>query len=80
MKDGQEKTYWANVGTITKFTKEDGSASFIVEIPAIGLKAQAFPMKKREDEPQATGGSSVKTKDDPIEYPSEEVNPNDIPF
>jgi len=41
-KQGQEKTMWHNVGTITEFHKQDGSTSRIVEIPAIGLKANAF--------------------------------------
>ncbi len=50
-KDGVEKTYWANVGTITIFDKEDGSQSYIVEIPAIGLKANAFPIEKKEEQP-----------------------------
>ena len=41
-KDGIEKTYWANIGTMTEWEKEDGSFSRIVEIPAIGLKAHVF--------------------------------------
>lgn len=48
-KDGTEKTYWANVGTLTQFTKDDGSVSQIVEIPAIGLKASVFEQKARDD-------------------------------
>lgn len=48
-KDGAEKTYWANVGTLTQFTKDDGSVSQIVEIPAIGLKASVFEQKARDD-------------------------------
>jgi len=48
-KSGEEKTFWANVGTITIFEKEDGSKSYIVEIPAISLKANAFPIEKKED-------------------------------
>lgn len=47
-KDGAEKTYWANVGTMTEFTKDDGSISRIVEIPAIGLKASVFKQEPRE--------------------------------
>lgn len=65
-KDGVEKTYWANVGTITIFDKEDGSKSYIVEIPAIGLKANAFPVEKKEESRPA--------------QQSEEINPDSIPF
>jgi len=43
-KNGEEKTAWKNVGTLVIFEK-DGNQSMIVEIPAIGLKANAFPMK-----------------------------------
>lgn len=48
IKDGVEKTYWQNVGTYTEFTKEDGNKSRIIEIPAIGLKANIFPIEKKE--------------------------------
>lgn len=47
-KDGVEKTYWANVGTLTEFEKQDGSISRLVEIPAIGLKANAFPVERKD--------------------------------
>ena len=47
MKDGVEKTYWANVGTMTEFEK-DGKVSRIVEIPAIGLKASVFEQEPRD--------------------------------
>jgi hypothetical protein len=50
IKDGVEKTYWANVGTMTEFTK-DGKVSRIIDIPAIGLKANVFPIDKK-DEPK----------------------------
>jgi len=43
-KDGVEKTFWQNVGTMTEFTKQDGTVSRIIEIPAIGLEAQVFPI------------------------------------
>jgi len=47
LKDGVEKTFWANVGTMTEFSKQDGSISRILEIPAIGLKANVFPMETK---------------------------------
>lgn len=53
IKDGEEKTFWSNVGTLTEFDK-DGKVSRVVEIPAIGLKAQAFVIDKKD---KNTGGS-----------------------
>lgn len=98
-KDGQEKTYWANVGTMTEFEKQDGSVSRIIEIPAIGLKASVFEQKPRENDgyqgaqsaPARTTaqGSTVVQRNTAtqstdnlpeIEYPEEEINPDDIPF
>ena len=52
-KQGEEKTYWANVGTLIEFQKQDGTTSRIVEIPAIGLKASAFPVKPKVATPPA---------------------------
>ena len=49
IKDSVEKTYWANVGNLTIFEKQDGSTSYLVEIPAIGLKANAFPVERKDD-------------------------------
>ena len=46
-KDGEEKTYWANIGTMSEFEK-DGKISRIIEIPAISLKANVFPVDKED--------------------------------
>lgn len=86
MKDGVEKTYWANVGTMTEFTKKDGSVSRIVEIPTIGLKASVFIQEPRENAPQRPQTQPIVKKEpiaqsnDTIEYPEEDINPADIPF
>lgn len=52
-KNGEEKTRWDNVGTMTVFQKDDGSVSRLVEIPAIGLEAQVFEIedKPKDDQP-----------------------------
>lgn len=47
--DGQEKTQWDNVGTMTEFYKDDGTISRILEIPAIGLDANIFPIEPRQN-------------------------------
>lgn len=48
-KQNQEKTQWNNIGTMTEFYKDDGSVSRIIEIPAIGLDANIFPMEERSE-------------------------------
>lgn len=48
-KAGKEKTQWNNIGMITEFHKEDGSISRIIEIPAIGLEANIFPVEENKD-------------------------------
>lgn len=75
-KDGQEKTQWNNIGTITEFHKEDGKISTIIEIPAIGLEASIFPIEPKVEEPK----QEEKVEEGAIEYPKEDSNPNDIPF
>jgi hypothetical protein len=81
-KDGVEKTFWANVGTMTEFEKQDGTISRIVEIPAIGLKASVFLQVPRENAPQASQQrtGSQNNEDIPtIEYP-EDTNEDGTPF
>lgn len=47
---GEKKTRWDRVGTLTEIYKDDGNTSRIIEIPAIGLEARAFPFEdKKED-------------------------------
>jgi hypothetical protein len=50
MKGTEEKTQWNNIGTLTEFTKEDGTVSRILEIPAIGLEANVFEKEEKADE------------------------------
>lgn len=71
-KDGVEKTYWANVGTMTEFTKQDGSISRIIEIPAISLKANVFTIEKKDGTQQSQTSYSEPSND--------EIDPNAIPF
>jgi hypothetical protein len=56
--NGDQKTFWANVGKYTEFTKEDGSVNRVIEIYAIGLKAQIFEQKPKND---SKGGQYSKT-------------------
>lgn len=77
-KDGVEKTYWTNVGTMTEFTRQDGSVSRIIEIPAIGLKANVFEEKPKVG--QAPVNKYPVENSGSIEMPEQETNPDDIPF
>lgn len=85
IKDGVEKTFWSQVGTMTEFEKQDGSISRIVEIPAIGLKASVFEVVPKENAPQRPQPQPVAKKEATVQldeaYPDEEkINPDDIPF
>jgi len=74
----EEKTVWENIGTMTEFHKEDGAISRQVEIPAIGLVCNAYPMEKKTkvaEQPKPQAKASLD-----IEYPTEEINPEDLPF
>lgn len=61
---GQEKTYWDRVGEMVEF--DNGNR--LIKIPAIGLEASVFEDKPRETQPA------------PAAAPTEEINPEDIPF
>lgn len=50
-KNGEEKTRWDTVGYLTIIKRDDGTMSRIVEIPAIGLQANAFPQEDRREQP-----------------------------
>ena len=87
MKDGVERTFWANIGTMTEFEKQDGTVSRIIEIPAISLKASIFLVEPKE-RTEKTPEQEVKDhereleKQAPAEYEVDgvKVNSNDIPF
>jgi hypothetical protein len=48
---GEERTRWNNVGFLTVIQGDDGKISRIIEIPAIGLEARAFPIEEKKPEP-----------------------------
>lgn len=74
-REGNEKTQWNNIGTITEFHKEDGSVSRIIEIPAIGLDANIFPI-----EPKVDGQRGSYQSQAPASHEKDEINIDDIPF
>lgn len=85
IKDGVEKTFWANVGTMTEFTKQDGTVSRIVEIPAIGLKASVFEQQDRNTQPAPARTTQTVAPRDDEGYDSMQVNQDEnsmegIPF
>jgi hypothetical protein len=76
IKDGVEKTFWQNVGTMTKFTKKDGTTSTIIEIPAIGLKANVFPFTSKAEKTDLI--NEDHTAIDPMT--GVDLNDGEIPF
>ena len=80
-KDGVEKTFWANIGTMTEFEKQDGSVSRILEIPAISLKANIFPIEQKKEPNRSQGKANIKDiPDQDMIDPRSGVNTEDIPF
>ena len=71
-KDGTEKTVWDTVGTMIEFEKQGGGVSRKIEIPAIGLEAQVFPVIQKNEKP---ADSQAPTHAD-----EENIDPADIPF
>lgn len=84
--NGNEKTVWNNIGTLTEFHKDDGSINRMIEIPAIGLEANVFLIEPKqpqnsENTPKMTQSSTPTPKENlDIEYPEEDINPEDITF
>lgn len=81
-RDGNEKTQWNNIGTMTEFHKEDGSISRIIEIPALGLDANIFPFQEREGSPAPRKSNEDDSLPviDASRPEDDEVDVKDIPF
>jgi len=67
-KQGEEKTQWNTVGTMTEFHKEDGTVSRIMDIPAIGLEANIFPFVPKDKAQEQTPAQSKPDNDDVIPF------------
>ena len=78
--EGETKTKWNTVGKYIEITKEDGSISRIVEIPAIGLKANAFPERDPREQQQTAPQQPTQKTAEQTGFPDEETNPQNIPF
>lgn len=73
-KEGNEKTQWNNIGTMTVFQKEDGKINRIIEIPTIGLEANVFPWTPREDK------KAEETYNQTGQSDNEGVDVDSVPF
>lgn len=76
---GNEKTIWNNIGTMTEFYKPDGTVSRIMEIPAIGLEANVFPIVPKKQAPQGNSFEDYQPQKQDVVYP-DDIQPSDIPF
>lgn len=71
---GEQKTKWHNIGEVVMF--EDKGRG-LIKIPAIGLEAQVFPWKGKDEQ----GGGSVNDYQKKVdEIRSTDASPDDIPF
>jgi hypothetical protein len=79
---GQEKTIWNNIGTMTEFHKDDGSIGRIIEIPAISLEASIFPIEPNEQSKviKVVEKLQKRAAELDVEFPYEDISPEDIPF
>jgi len=84
-KDG--KTYWSNVGALVWFQATEGkNDSFILELNMFpNTKFGVFEQKPKADKDDEKFHQSLqkppeKVRGTDIDYPTEEINPEDIPF
>lgn len=87
--NGEEKTQWNTVGTLVHFPataqKDEGYIMELFMFPSTTLKV--FEQKPRDDArpaqrtaPAPKAVSTEAVDPDTIEYPADELNPEDIPF
>jgi hypothetical protein len=78
----EEKTFWANVGTMTEFYKDDGSVGRIMELNHTSEKFSIFEIEPKEQgsqgyqNPRGQGQAPQQA----VQTPEEDINPEDIPF
>lgn len=56
---GRKKTFWASVGTMTEFIKDDGSINRIIEMNDSNVQYQVFlqqPRDQQQNQNNNTGG------------------------
>lgn len=75
--DGQEKTAWLPVGTMTVFEKDDGNVSRILEMNDSPVVYQIFPFQEKQA--QQTQQAPRQTAQ-PQQSHEEEINIQNIPF
>jgi len=80
--NNEEKTFWANVGTMTEFHKEDGTISRIIEMNDSSLTFSVFEAEQKNNNAggQSNSAPAQNNSSNEIEYPAEDINPDDIPF
>lgn len=84
--NGEEKTQWNTVGTLVRFEEKVGNdgqtmpESFLIEMSLFPhIKFKVFEQKPREEQKQQPKSKGELASDD-LEYPTEHINPEDIPF
>ena len=86
MRDNSVKTFWDNVGTVSIFTKDDGSRSGLVELHTFDqdIRLNMFPFKAREAAaPRQNNNSSAPRVEEDWSEPTgtgEDIDVSSIPF
>lgn len=81
-KDGEEKTFWANVGKLIKFdATHEKPEGYILELNMFpDTKFGVFEDKPREKKETTPVVQKEATETEEEEYKGENIAPQDIPF
>jgi len=79
-KNGEVKTFWDNVGTVTIFTKEDGSKSGILELLAFNQRTLKLNLFQRKQAPKNDYSQPAPQDDYSQPDPEEDIKVENIPF
>ena len=79
-KNGETKTFWDNVGTVTIFTKEDGSKSGILELTAFDRKTLRLNLFQRKQAPKNDYSQPAPQDDYSQPEPEDDIKVENIPF
>ena len=78
-KDGQTKTIWHNVGEVAV---RDSDNKVFVKIPLLngGKSMPAFIREDKEKQERNEDSQETGHEEPAVQYPDEEIDPDDIPF
>jgi len=84
-RNGEEKTPWKQVGEMTRFEYADGGRNYIIKLnhlpDTFSVFENDYKKEVKEVDKVATDINQEVVSNEPtVEYPTEEISPEDIPF